>query len=268
MLVDRFAALRRVWPPRQPDPGRLRKLVRQLRDASAELRSRTSETSLPRRVGPRRRLVVVRSPLDDLRRAGHALGATVNDLLLAAVTCGLRRLLSARGDDVATLTIRTSVPAATGTAGQASGILLIDLPVAERDPLRVLELVHDRTTDAKQRLHEGAGTITEVMHLPIPLARLGIRWLRRFGGTRVNLFVTDVPGPTAPLWLAGARMLQAVPVGPLVQHVGLGVAALSYAGELAVSVHADGSLRELDLVADGMADAFAAFREAGSTVAL
>jgi hypothetical protein len=88
--------------------------------------------------------------------------------------------------------------------------------------------------------------------------------MRRFGGTRVNLFVTDVPGPTAPLWLAGARLLEAVPVAPLVQHVGLGVAALSYAGELAVSVHADGSVTDLDVLARGMTDAFAAYRRAAA----
>jgi diacylglycerol O-acyltransferase len=92
-----------------------------------------------------------------------------------------------------------------------------------------------------------------------------MRWMRRFGGTRVNLFVTDVPGPPAPLWLAGARMLEAVPVAPLVQHVGLGIAALSYAGELVVSVHADGSVTDLQLLADGLAADLAAFRAATPT---
>jgi hypothetical protein len=212
-------------------------------------------------VGPDRRLVVVEQPLEELKRTGHALGVTVNDLLLAAVTGGLRRLLSARGDDVAALTVRTSVPAATGATGQASGILLIDLPLAETDPLRVLQVVHAATTAAKQRLRTGTATITEVMHLPLPLARLGIRWMKRFGGTRVNLFVTDVPGPATPMWLAGARLLEAVPIAPLVQHVGLCVAALSYAGRFAASVHADGSVADLDLMADGMADVLAALRE-------
>ena len=140
--------------------------------------------------------------------------------------------------------------------------MLVDLPVGEPDPLRRLAAIHAATARAKGRLYAGAGDITEVVHLPIPLARVGMRWMRRFGGTRVNLFVTDVPGPTAPLWLAGARMLEAVPVAPLVQNVGLGVAALSYAGELAVSVHADGSVTDLELLADGMAADFAAFRAA------
>jgi hypothetical protein len=215
-------------------------------------------------VGRRRRLVVVREPLDDLRRTGHALGVTVNDLLLAAVTVGLRRLLSARGDDVASLSLRTSVPAATGATGQASGILLVDLPVAEPDPLRVLALVSAATSVLKRRLYAGAGGVTDVLHLPVPLARAGVRWMRRWGGSRVTLFVTDVPGPTAPMWLAGARLLEAIPVAPLVQHVGLCVAALSYDGAFAASVHADGSLTDLDLLADGMVDAFTAYREAAA----
>ena len=145
--------------------------------------------------------------------------------------------------------------------------MLVDLPVAEPDPLRRLATIHATTARAKSRLYTGAANITEVIHLPIPLARVGMRWMRRFGGTRVNLFVTDVPGPPAPLWLAGARMLEAVPVAPLVQHVGLGVAALSYAGELAVSVHADGSVADLGLLADGMAADFATFRAAVPDVA-
>jgi WS/DGAT/MGAT family acyltransferase len=261
------AALRSARPLSGAGFRRLRSMVRQLRDASADLRTRTSETSLPRQVGPTRRLVVVREPLDELRRTGHALGATVNDLLLASVSGGLRALLSARGDDVAALRLRTSVPAATGAGHQASGIMLVDLPVGEPDPLRRLAAIHATTARAKGRLYAGAGDLTEVVHLPIPLARIGMRWMRRFGGTRVSLFVTDVPGPQAPLWLAGARMLEAVPVAPLVQHVGLGVAALSYAGELAVSVHADGSVADLQLLADGMAADFVAFRAAAPTAA-
>jgi diacylglycerol O-acyltransferase len=266
LLRDRrdraVAALRRARPPDTATLRRLRDLARQVRDASSDLRTRTSETSLPRRVGRERRLVVVRQPLDDLRRTGHSLGVTVNDLLLAAVTGGLRDLLRGRGDDVEALRLRTSVPAASGVGGQASGILLVDLPVAEPDPLQRLAQVHRATVAAKGKLYAGAPDVTDVLHLPVPLARLGLRWMRRFGGSRVNLFVTDVPGPPTPLWLAGARLVEAVPVAPLVQRVGLGVAALSYAGDFAVSLHADGSVTDLPVLAEGVAASFACFHRA------
>ena len=264
------AVLGRWRAGRRPGQGarqRLRAIRLRLRETRALLGTRTSATSLPRTVGPTRRLVVHRWPLEELRTSGHVLGVTINDLLLAAVTGGLRRLLLARGDDIDRLTLRTSVPAATREGRQASGILLVDLPVRESDPLRRLEVVHRATAEQKRGLNAGTADITDVMHLPLPLARMGTRWLRRFGGTRVNLFVSDVPGPPAPLWLAGARLLEAIPVAPLVQHVGLCVAALSYAGELAVSVHADGSVTELELLVDGMAADFAAFRAAAPTTA-
>ena len=259
------AALRGARPPSGAGIRRLRTVVRQLRDASADLRTRPSETSLPRQVGSTRRLAVVRVPLDELRRAGHAMGGTVNDLLLAAVSGGLRALLSGRGGGGHGRAQRHGADVVAAAGHQASGIMLVDLPVGEPDPLRRLAAIHATTARAKQRLYAGAGDITELIHLPLPLARAGMRWMRRFGSARVNLFVTDVPGPSSPLWLAGARMLEAVPVAPLVQHVGLGVAALSYAGELAVSVHADGSVTDLERLAEGMAADFAAFRAAAVT---
>lgn len=243
---------------------RLRAIGTRLQETWELLGPRTSQTSLPPMVGPTRRLAVLRWSLEELRASGHALGVTVNDLLLAAVAGGLRELLLARGDDVDRLTLRTSVPAATRAGRQASGILLVDLPVRETDPLRRLETVHRVTTEQKRKLSAGSPDITDVMHMPPPLARIGVRWLRRFGGTRVNLFVTNVPGPTAPLWLAGARLLGAIPVAPLVQRVGLCVAALSYDGDLALSVHADGSVSDLQILADGMTADFAAFRAAAS----
>jgi WS/DGAT/MGAT family acyltransferase len=250
--------------PRRSARRRLQAIRSRIRESRALLGTRTSTTSLPRTVGPTRRLVVLRWPLDEVRGSGHALGVTVNDLLLAAVTGGLRTLLQARGDDVEQLTLRTSVPAATREGRQASGILLVDLPVRESDPLRRLELVHRATAEQKRSLTAGTPDITDVMHLPPPLARLGMRWLRHYGGTRVNLFVSNVPGPPAPVWLAGARLLEAVPVAPLVQRVGLCVAALSYAGELAMSVHADGSVTELELLGNGMSADWVAFRAAAA----
>ena len=84
--------------------------------------------------------------------------------------------------------------------------------------------------------------------------RLGIRWLRRHGGTKVNLYVTNVPGPPQPLWLAGTRLQAALPIAPLVAGVPLAVAALSYAGELAISIQVDDALTDLDTLAAGVAD--------------
>jgi diacylglycerol O-acyltransferase / wax synthase len=58
------------------------------------------------------------------------------------------------------------------------------------------------------------------------------------------------------LWLGGARMLDAVPIAPLTADVPVGVAALSYAGTLAVSVNVDAALTDVDVLAHGIERGF------------
>jgi diacylglycerol O-acyltransferase / wax synthase len=90
--------------------------------------------------------------------------------------------------------------------------------------------------------------------LPTTLLRLAVAWLAGHGGSRVNLYVTNVPGPPQPLWLRGARLHTAVPIAPLVAGVPLAVAALSYAGELVVSIQVDGAVDDLDVLANGVSE--------------
>ncbi len=250
--------LREVWGA----PARLWHGWRQVTDAAKEFRTRAPVTSLSRPLGPERRLATVRQPLGELRSAGHRLGVTVNDLLLAAVTGGLRELLVGRGDVLPAGGLRASMPVGSRGAGQPDGILLVDLSVAESDPLRRLAQIRDDTTRLKARLHSGGGDVLDVLRLPLPAARLAVRWMRRIAGRRLNLFVTNVPGPAEPLWLAGARLLETYPVAPLVRGLSLDVAALSYAGALHVAVNADAAVTDLQVLAAGMQRSFAELREA------
>jgi hypothetical protein len=105
---------------------------------------------------------LVRAQLADLVRSGHALDVTVNDLLPAAVTGGLRALLSGRGEDAAGMVLRATVPAATGRAGQVLGMLVVDLPVGEPDPSRCLALIHRSTSVGKARLPASGGDVPDL----------------------------------------------------------------------------------------------------------
>jgi diacylglycerol O-acyltransferase / wax synthase len=233
-------------------PARARHGWRQMRDASADFRTRAPATSLSVPVGPRRRLAVVTAPLDELRSTGHALGVTVNDLLLAAVTQGVRELLLARSDDVTGVELRTSVPVGAREKGQPRGIVVVGLPVGEPDQLRRLAIITETTTRLKTRLRTGGGDVLDVLLLPAAAARLAVRWMRRSADRQINLFVTNVPGPASPWWLAGAPLLEAWPVAPLVANVPLAVTALSYVNTLYVSINADASVRDLPVLAEGM----------------
>ena len=246
------AAAAPTRPPSAARPG-----LRQIRATLAGFAGPEPATSLARAFGPLRRLAVVRYRLDELETAGHALGATVNDLVLAGVTGGLHRFLTARGEGAPDLRLRCNVPVATGRPGrQVLRMLLVALPVGEPDPLRQLELIHRATAAGKAGLRAGSPDLTD-LHLPLVLARWLLRTSRRLGSRRLTLSVTDIPGPTAPLWLAGARMLTALPVAPLAPLVPLSVAALSYAGELVVTANVDRAVTDLGVLAAGIGDTLA-----------
>lgn len=230
---------------------------RQQRAVMAGMAGPEPRTSLPRRVGSGRRLGVVTESLAEVERAGHALGATLNDLVLAAVTTGLRDLLTAHGENAPGRALRTTVPAATGRPGrQVMAMLVVPLPVGEPDPRRRLALIHRSTTAGKARLRATGGDVTDV-RLPVWLARLVFVLARRLGSRHLTLAVSDVPGPRSPLWLAGSRLVEAVPIAPVSTPVPLAVAALSYADRLAVTINAGAAIDDLDVLVDGTARGFA-----------
>ena len=77
----------------------------------------------------------------------------------------------------------------------------------------------------------------------------------------VNLIVTNVPGPQVPLYLMGARLLEAFPIVPLTQNLTVVVGILSYDGTLHFGLWADrDACADLEVLAGGIEDAFARWR--------
>lgn len=164
------------------------------------------------------------------------LGATVNDALLAAVGAGYAAALSAAGEP-RPAELPVSVPVALrrrGTSANQVGVMLVRLPLEERDADARLRLIAARTRTEKVRARE-QGTL-EFMRGPV-----GARLMDRIGRRQhvVAGFVTNVPGPTARLHLAGAPLVAIWPVSVLAANVRLGVAAVSYDGRLRCGIHFD-----------------------------
>jgi WS/DGAT/MGAT family acyltransferase len=255
-LAGRSAALAAALA-RLRHPGRLAAQARVLAGAAqmaAGGRRHRQRSVLRRPVGARRRLAVVRAQLTVVKDVAHAQGATVNDLLLAAVTGGLRELLLARGTPTDGLTLYASVPVAlragAGTAalGNQVGLMIVPLPVGEPDPVQQLRQVSQATIQRKRR--------PELLASLRPVGSLTIlRALNRYSRHQriVDLFVTNVPGPKRPLYLLGARLLEAFPVVQIAGNVPLSVAALSYDGQLNIGIQSDpDGCPDLDIFADGL----------------
>jgi diacylglycerol O-acyltransferase / wax synthase len=217
-------------------------------------RRRSPHSLLRRPVGGRRRLAVVQAQLTVVKEVAHAHGATVNDLLLAAVTGGLRALLLARSTPTDGLILYASVPVAlragadTAALGNQVGLMVVPLPVGEPDPVQRLQHITRATIERKRR-PERLASLRPVGSLTI------LRVLSRYSRHQriVDVFVTNVPGPKRPLYLLGARLLEAYPVVQVAGNVPLSVAVLSYAGQLTIGIQSDpDSLPDLDLFTDGL----------------
>ena len=230
-LVDRVAHPVRAL-------GNVAGTARTLRDMFAT--PRVPSTSLNRPIGADRSLAVVRGCLDTARVAAHREQATVNDLILATVAGALRDLLHSRGEPVDGLVLRAAIPVSLhpGASGPARGNLdsgmNVPLPARVADPIARLRLVRQQTATlkAKDKPPMFTGFMASELVQKTVLRLMNHQHI-------VNTYIADVPGPPAPLYLAGARLLEVFPLVPIIGNVTVGIGVLSYAGQLNFTVVAD-----------------------------
>ena len=237
-------------------PGEGLRQVRQawptLREAFAE--ERAPRSSLNQSIGPARRVDLIRCDLDLTKQIAHTHGATVNDVLLTAMTAGLRELLVSRGEAVEGLVLRAAVPISLHGEQQArgnlDGAMLVPLPVGERDLVRALGRVRAETAVRKRLSRVSSGVLfrNHLLQWAFLHALSRQRWS--------NVYEADVPGPPVPLYLAGAQLVELFPLVPLTGNFTLGLGALSYAGQLNLAAVADpDACPDLDVFTAGARDA-------------
>ena len=177
-------------------------------------------------IGPHRRWAAARSTLADIKAVRRALGGTVNDVVLSAITGAFRHLLLARGDSLDRAVLRSLVPVSVRaaddrTANNQVTAMIAELPVGVADPLERLEAVRRQMAELKASHQAVAGeAITSLAGFAAPtLLALGLRTgtatARRFPQRSVNTVTTNVPGPQHPLYAAGREMVEYLPFVPL-----------------------------------------------------
>lgn len=189
-------------------------------------------------IGPHRRFEWVGADLAQFKDMKNALGGTVNDAILCAVTLALGRFLRAQGLDTTDLVLRAMVPvsvradAERGALGNRVATMYAPLPVGIEDPVECFAVIHEAMDELKSSGQAvGAEVLTELAGFAPPTiisqaARLQAR--QRF----FNLVVTNVPGPQFPLFLLGRRLGAMYPQVPLAENQSLGIAIMSYDGNL------------------------------------
>jgi WS/DGAT/MGAT family acyltransferase len=227
--------------------------VRRATDVMVELaRSRAAAPSLPlnRSISANRSYAMTSASLSEMKSVGKAAGASINDVILAAVAGMLARWLKDAGVKLTSLPrdpvalVPVNVRAEDGQAlGNRISIVLVDLPVRERQPRRRIELIHDQMQAIKNSPRVAAGALMLDLTGFVPpllssaLARVG------GGASTFNLVVSNVPGPQFPLYMGGSRVLAVHPVVPLnPADQGLNVGVFSYDGSAFFGMVADREL--------------------------
>ncbi len=214
---------------------------------SARRLAAPSASSLNGPIGPHRRWAWTTASLAEVKEIRSALGGTVNDVLLAAITRGFRDLLEARGELADGLVVRSLVPVSVRSADEQGVIanrvsaVLANLPVGEPDPLRRLALLREQMDDLKHT-HQaiGAEILTGVLGFAAPtLLALGSRAAFMIPQPLVQTVTTNVPGPRFPLFVQGRRMIKMYPYVPIGDNLRIGVAIISYLDRFSFGITAD-----------------------------
>jgi diacylglycerol O-acyltransferase / wax synthase len=216
------------------------------------------------RIGPHRRFAWANGDLEQFKAIKTALGGTVNDVVLTVVAGALRALLIRRGRDPKRLELKAMVPVSVradserGALGNRVAAIYAPLPVGVSDPLERFAIVHEAVGHLKRSGQAvGAEALTRLAGFAAPTvldqaARLQAR--QRF----FNLTVTNVPGPQTPLYMLGHRLLAFYPQVPLAINTALGIAIMSYDGQLSFGLLGDyDAMPDLDRLASGLTAAIA-----------
>jgi WS/DGAT/MGAT family acyltransferase len=194
-----------------------------------------------------RRFAFCSIDLPSVKQVTNAFGLTVNDVVMAMTATALRRWLLDH-DALPTIPLVTAVPVSLRAedAGDESGnmlsLMLARLPTHERDPLTRLHAVAESMAEAKAAFEAVPASIVQDLSAAMPMALSGLltRSLLRVAtapSPLFNLFISNVPGPQQPLYMAGARVTGMYPVSAVTDMTGgMNITLFSYDGSLDVGI--------------------------------
>jgi WS/DGAT/MGAT family acyltransferase len=197
-------------------------------------------TSLQTAISPHRRVAFTQVSLDEVKAVKDAFGGTVNDVILAACAGALRSLLAARGEHperplVAAVPISVRTEADSGAMGNKVSAMLVSLASTVEDPVERLRAIVAGSNHAKaqdkvfgvRQLAEWAEVVSSGLLTRGARLASRLKLLERLPPLH-NVLVSNFRGPPFPLYFAGAHMLAAYPMGPIMDGAPLNITVQSY----------------------------------------
>ena len=184
--------------------------------------------------------------LEDVKQIGRPTGATVNDVVLAALAGALRDYLAARGSLVEEIraympfNLRPADEPIPRELGNRFGLVFLTLPIGVAARRERLACVQRRMTEIK-RSHEGRVAFDGLRAMGVS-PRSSERLAIDFFSAKATVVVSNMVGPEKPIRLAGVTVKGMLIMAPRTGSVGLGVTIFSYNGRLTIGVTADAGL--------------------------
>ncbi len=182
--------------------------------------------------------------LDPVKQAGKAFGATINDLLMGAVTNALRQYLLER-DALSVDSMLFSVPVSLRkpddplprNLGNRFGLVTVELPVGIEDPVEQVRAIKAQIDEIKgsQMPIVSFGLVSAAAITTPEVERL----LHRVTQDQTAGVVTNVVGPRNQLTLAGAKVVGAWGLGGVAGNMNLCFGIFSLAGGINFAVSSD-----------------------------
>jgi diacylglycerol O-acyltransferase / wax synthase len=237
----------------QPMPGPIGTLMRRrLRSQYGEDTDRPPAlppTHAPRTpwnqaITPHRRFAYTTIPLEDAKTVRRAFGCTFNDVVMALCSGALRSYLQ-HHDCLPEESLIAAVPVSVRSGNESDAyqnrvsMLLAELATNEKDLVKRLKRVQQSMTAAKGNLATvPAETLMDYTQFAPPA--IAARAMRMASRMRIadrmnppfNLIISNVPGPSAPLYMAGAQLKHFYPVSAIADGQGLNMTVQSYNGNL------------------------------------
>ena len=183
--------------------------------------------------------------LPEVKAASRALGCSINDMLLSCVAGAMRRYLAEKGDRTEGVEVRALVPIDLRQPGDVSlgnrfGIVAVLLPVGIELPLERLKTVRQRMLELKTSYQPrlSLGLFDALGYLP----KVVQDQLFDLLNSKATAVMTNVPGPTEPLAIAGSTLKQWLFWVPQTGDMGMGVSIYSYAGTVQFGLITDAAL--------------------------
>ncbi|MCU0266691.1 MAG: WS/DGAT domain-containing protein [Actinomycetia bacterium] len=206
-------------------------------------------------------------PLSDVMRTARANGATMNDVMLAAIAAGLRRYLALhddRLDEVVWMVPVNLKPFADNLPeelGNYFALIMLPMPLDGGTP-------KERLTEMRHRMqrikHSDEAVLTFGLQRGVSLSPSRMAFfLTNFFANKAVGVLSNVPGPTGELRYAGVPVRQVVGFAPCSGNQPMTATIFTYNGTVTVGFATDARLvPDPDVLVDLVVDDLAAMRAA------